>query len=266
MSQISSYGHVYLNCSAELFPFRAENFDLRKRLAVLSSYFFPSKHERTSFFKTNLTKFTSKPSQSQKCQIWTLLKAAVSAAKCSTVHLTDYNISNALLPEVCDLENQPSTPTQEQWQLQGKFLSPCGPLSPLAWADQGLSSCRQWAYRPPLWQEEVWRKQTNKKWKLCQACKHRATVSNFRPCSFMDVFYYLILLDPSSPSLLLPSYHLQFLPSVSASHPSGWRIAQISFPSSTTNSLDTSEDQSRHLPWAQVWASCTPGSAFPWLA
>lgn len=40
MSQISSYGSVYLNCSAELFPFQAEIFDLRKRLAVLSSYFF----------------------------------------------------------------------------------------------------------------------------------------------------------------------------------------------------------------------------------
>jgi len=53
VSQISSYGHVYLNCSAEMFPFEAENFDLRKRLAVLSSYFFfPSQHERTSFFKT----------------------------------------------------------------------------------------------------------------------------------------------------------------------------------------------------------------------
>lgn len=76
-------------------------------------------------------------------------------------------------------------------------------------------------------------------------------------------FITLILLDPSSPSLLLPSYHLQFLPSVSASHPSGWKTAQISFPSSTTNSLDTREDQSRHLYWAQVWAPCTPSSTFP---
>lgn len=40
MFQISTYGHVYLNCSAELFPFQAENFDLRKRLAVLSPFFF----------------------------------------------------------------------------------------------------------------------------------------------------------------------------------------------------------------------------------
>lgn len=59
-SQISSYGHVYSNSSAELFPFHAENFDLRKRLAVLSSHFFPSKQERTSFFKIKLTTFTSK--------------------------------------------------------------------------------------------------------------------------------------------------------------------------------------------------------------
>lgn len=43
VSQISGYGNVYLNCSAELFPFQTANFDLRKRLAVLPSFFFPFK-------------------------------------------------------------------------------------------------------------------------------------------------------------------------------------------------------------------------------
>lgn len=56
VSQISGYGNVYLNCSAELFPFQTANFDLRKRLAVLPSFFFPSKHQSTSFFKNQMNK------------------------------------------------------------------------------------------------------------------------------------------------------------------------------------------------------------------
>lgn len=76
---------------------------------------------------------------------------------------------------------------------------------------------------------------------------------------FITWFYWTLLLL----AYCFPHITYSSLPSVSASHPSGWKIAQISFPHSTTNSLDASEDQSRHLPWAQVWAPCTPSSTFP---
>jgi len=149
-----------------------------------------------------------------------------------TMHLIAYNISNALLPEVYDLENQPSTPTHEPRPLQGRLC-----YLPWLWPSATASMTR-----PGTLQLQRAGTQTTSpaggslkhggklKGKLCQEHKHGATFSNLRSCSFMGAFYYLILLEPPLPSLLLRSYRSGFLPSIPASHPSGWRISHISSP------------------------------------